>query len=157
LFGVCSEIPGADVDRITEALSHRMGKRFFKGAVPFGGPCWPRDNKALAAFMDVIGAPSTMPRAVDTFNLDHAHYILRTVLELTAVGDTVGLLGLSYKPGTPNIDRSFGVDLALWLAQEGRQVTAWDPLAMGEAERVTGKQVRYAASPEECLSASRLA
>jgi len=42
LFSVCSEVPGADVDRVTEALAHRMGRRFFKGAVPYGGPCWPR-------------------------------------------------------------------------------------------------------------------
>jgi len=157
LFCACSEIPGADVDRITEALSHRMGKRFFKGAVPYGGPCWPRDNKALSAFLDLIGTPSTMPKSVDTFNGEHALYLLRKVLEFTSIDDTVGIMGLSYKPGTPNIDRSFGVDLAVWLAQEGRKVVAWDPLAMDEAKRVTGNQVSYVTTPEELLSASRLA
>jgi UDPglucose 6-dehydrogenase len=62
LLTVCSEVPGANVDRITDALAHRMGRRFFKGAVPYGGPCWPRDNQAFSAFIDLVGAVSTLPR-----------------------------------------------------------------------------------------------
>jgi UDPglucose 6-dehydrogenase len=157
LFCACTEVPGADVDRITEALSHRMGKRFFKGAVPYGGPCWPRDNRALSAFLEVIGTPPTMPRAVDTFNAEHGLYVLRKVLEVTAPGDAVGVLGLSYKTGTPCIDRSFGVDLAGWLAQEGRRVRAWDPLATDLARQALGDRVAFAVTAEQCLRESRLA
>src|SRR6185312_1741161 len=65
LFSLCSEIGNTDVDVVTEALAYRMGRRFFKGAVPYGGPCWPRDNKALAALMDAVGVPSVMPRTID--------------------------------------------------------------------------------------------
>jgi UDPglucose 6-dehydrogenase len=157
LFCACSEIPGADVDRITEALTHRMGRRFFKGATPFGGPCWPRDNQALAAFMNAIGTPSGMPGAVDDFNDEHGRYILRTVLSATAPGDVVGILGLSYKPGTSCVERAYGIDLAIWLADEGRQVVAWDPLAMNEARRVTHGKLQFARSAEDCLAASSLA
>ena len=71
LFSLCAEVPGADVDKITAALSHRMGQRFFKGAVPYGGPCWPRDNRALAVFMDAVGVPSLMPRIIDQINAEH--------------------------------------------------------------------------------------
>src|SRR5581483_1469627 len=51
LLALCNEVPEANVDRVTEALTYRLGRRFFKGAVPYGGPCWPRDNRALASFM----------------------------------------------------------------------------------------------------------
>ena len=71
LFSLCAEVPGADVDKITGALSYRMGQRFFKGAVPYGGPCWPRDNRALAVFMDAVGVPSLMPRTIDQSNGEH--------------------------------------------------------------------------------------
>src|ERR1700758_1591055 len=74
LLSICSEVPGANVDRITEALAHRMGRRFFKGAVPYGGPCWPRDNEAFSVFMAAVRTPSTLPRAVDTFNDEHGNY-----------------------------------------------------------------------------------
>jgi UDPglucose 6-dehydrogenase len=157
LFSLCAEVPGADVDKITGALSYRMGQRFFKGAVPYGGPCWPRDNRALAVFMDAVGVPSLMPRTIDQINAEHAQYLLRKVLSETQTGEAVGLLGLSYKPGTPVIERSFGVDLAGWLAAEGRSVIGWDPLAMTEARKVLGGLIAYARSAEECLAQSSVA
>ena len=156
LFNVCTEVPGANVDRITEALAHRMGRRFFKGAVPYGGPCWPRDNVALTTFMDAIGAPSRLPHAVDMFNAEHARYILRKLLSLSSVGETVGILGLAYKPGTTCVERSFAIDLARWLTNEGRHVIGWDPLAMSEARRETGPAVTFASSADACLRESRI-
>ncbi len=156
LLSACSEVPGANVDRITEALAHRMGRRFFKGAVPYGGPCWPRDNKALAAFMEAIHTPSRLPRAVDLFNDDHGQYVLRKILSFAKVGERVGILGLAYKPGTPAIDRSFGVDLATWLVKEGRPVIGWDPLAISETYNVIGDRIGYASSPQDCLRRSDL-
>lgn len=157
LFSLCAELPGADVDKITGALSYRMGQRFFKGAVPYGGPCWPRDNRALAVFMDAVGVPSLMPRTIDQSNAEHGQYLLRKVLSETQAGEAVGLLGLSYKPGTPVIERSFGVELAGWLAAEGRNVVGWDPLAMGEARQVLGDLITFATSAEACLQQSRVA
>jgi UDPglucose 6-dehydrogenase len=156
LFAICSEVPDADVDRITGALGYRMGQRFFKGAVPYGGPCWPRDNRALSVFMDAIGVPSIMPRTIDQSNAEHGRYVLRKVLEATERGAPVGLLGLSYKPGTHVIDCSFGIDLAAWLVRDGRRIIAWDPLAMPDARAVLGEQIQYASSAEECLKASRV-
>jgi UDPglucose 6-dehydrogenase len=157
LFSICSEVPGTNVDRITEALAHRMGRRFFKGAVPYGGPCWPRDNVALTAFMDAIGAPARLPQAVDLFNAEHARYLLRKILSLSGIGQTVGILGLAYKPGTPSTERAFAIDLANWLAKEGRRVIGWDPLAMEEAERATGGAIEFAPSAEACLRQSQIA
>jgi UDPglucose 6-dehydrogenase len=154
LLAICSEVPGANVDRITEALAHRMGKRFFKGAVPYGGPCWPRDNQAFSAFIDIIRAPSTLPRAVDTFNEEHGLFVLRKVLEVSTAGETVGILGLAYKPGTPVIERSFAIDLAVWLAREGRAVVGWDPMAMDEARRAIGERIAYAETGDECIRQS---
>jgi UDPglucose 6-dehydrogenase len=156
LFSLCTEIPGANVDRITGALAHRMGRRFFRGAVPYGGPCWPRDNVALSVFMDAVGVPSTMPRTVDQFNQEHGRYVLRKILEITHRGETVGILGLAYKPGTPVIEHSFGVDLAGWLCAEGRKVVAWDPLAVPQARAALGASVCFADSSEDCIGRSRV-
>ncbi|OGW83204.1 MAG: hypothetical protein A2Z83_06300 [Omnitrophica bacterium GWA2_52_8] len=146
LFSLCTEIPETNVDRITQALSHRMGKRFFKGAVPYGGPCWPRDNIALAAFMDAVGVPSSMPKTVHQFNLEHGKYVLRKILELTNAGDTIGIAGVAYKPNTPVLDCSFGVDLIGWLLEESRSVVAWDPLAKSLLESLMKNRIRYAAT-----------
>jgi UDPglucose 6-dehydrogenase len=128
-----------------------MGKRFFRGAVPYGGPCWPRDNEALAVFMDAAGVPSRMPRNVDLFNEEHGRFILKHILAITPPDTKIGILGLAYKPGTSVIDVSYGVKLAQWLAAERRQVIAWDPLAMDEAAKVTKDQIAFATDGNDCL------
>lgn len=156
LMAACSEIPHANVDRITETLSHRMGKRFFKGAIPFGGPCWPRDNKALSTFLDAIGVPSRMPRNVDLFNEEHGAYILRKILELSKSDSRIGILGLAYKPGTSLIERSYGIDLIRGLIAERRQIVAWDPMAVPEANKVFNNQIMYAESGTQCLEESSI-
>jgi UDPglucose 6-dehydrogenase len=151
LLALCNEVPEADVDEVTHALSYRLGRRFLKGAVPYGGPCWPRDNRAMAAYMDLIGVPSTLPNAIDRANTDHSHYVLSQVLNAVPRGRRVGVLGLAYKLGAPMIDRSFSIDLAGWLAAEGRQVVGWDPMANEAATSVLGARITIASSPQECL------
>lgn len=157
LLSVCSEVPGANVDRVTGALAHRMGRRFFKGAVPYGGPCWPRDNEAFSVFMEAIHTPSALPRAVHAFNEQHGRYVLRKILSLSSPGDTVAILGLAYKLGTPVIEKSFAIDLARWLVREGRSVLGWDPVAMSEARQVLGDTISYAKTCEACLERSNVA
>jgi UDPglucose 6-dehydrogenase len=154
LLSLCAEVPGANVDRITQALAHRMGRRFFKGAVPYGGPCWPRDNQALSAFMDAIGAPSQLPRTIDLCNAEHGRYVLRKILEIAAPGSKVGIIGLAYKPGTSMIERSYSVELLNWLLAEGRKVTVWDPQAMDEVRGAVGDAVTYCADSSDCLAQS---
>ncbi len=151
LLAACSEVPCANVDRVTSALSHRMGKRFFKGAVPYGGPCWPRDNKALSAFLEAIDVPSRMPRNVDIFNEEHGCYILRKVLEQSQPEDKIGILGLAYKTGTYLIERSFAIDLIHWLLAERRSICAWDPMAMSEVSQLMGDKVTLTVNGNHCL------
>jgi UDPglucose 6-dehydrogenase len=154
LLSICAEVPGANVDKVTGALVHRMGRRFFKGAVPYGGPCWPRDNQALSVFMDMIGAPSQLPRTVDTSNAEHGRYVLRKILNVAPPRSKVGIIGLAYKPGTPVIERSYSIDLAAWLRAEGRTVLAWDPQAIDESRKALGDGVTFCADAESCLAQS---
>jgi UDPglucose 6-dehydrogenase len=77
--------------------------------------------------------------------------VLRQVLDAVPRGGSVGVIGLAYKPGTSMIDRSFGIDLADWLAAEGRFVVGWDPMANEEARRALNGRIRIAVKPEECL------
>ena len=79
----------------TSAALHWMK---LKGALPYGGPCWPRDNVALSAFMDMIGAPSALPRTVDSANADHGRYVLRKILAIAPPGAKVGIIGWAASP-----------------------------------------------------------
>jgi len=152
LLSICAETPGANVDNITRGLAHRFGKRYFKGALPYGGPCWPRDNIALGVFMQALGVSDLIPQAIDSFNQEYGRYVLNKILKISSTQkQSFGLLGLAYKPGTGVIERSFALDLAGWLADGKRQVVVWDPLAIPCARPVLGDRVSYANSAEVCI------
>src|SRR3954468_4334461 len=50
LADICERLPGADVDAVTDAvgMDSRIGRKYLRGAIAYGGPCFPRDNKAFA-------------------------------------------------------------------------------------------------------------
>jgi UDPglucose 6-dehydrogenase len=150
-------VPGADVDRITGALAHRMCRRFFKGVLPYGGPCWPRDNIALSVFMETIGMSSQLPRTVDASNAEHGRFVLRKVLDLAPHGCKVGVMGACLQTGHYVIERSYSIDLVGWLVAEGRAVLAWDPQATDESRKVIDKDVTFCTDAESCLAQSHVA
>ena len=58
LADICERLVGADVDVVTRAVGSdsRIGARYMKGAIGYGGPCFPRDNVALSALARSLGA-----------------------------------------------------------------------------------------------------
>ena len=70
LADICDRLPGADVDAVTKALGAdtRIGPKYLKGAMGYGGPCFPRDNVAFAALARKIGARADVAEATDRIN-----------------------------------------------------------------------------------------
>ena len=131
LAGICEGLPGGDVDVVTQAigLDTRIGRRYLKGGPPFGGPCFPRDNRALGVAAEAVGAPWDLAAATDTMNDGLAERIANAVAEATSEGDTVAVLGLAYKDNTPVVEESAGAKVAAALAARGRTVVVHDPIA----------------------------
>jgi UDPglucose 6-dehydrogenase len=155
LARICERLPGADVDVVTGAvgLDSRIGPKFLKGAIAYGGPCFPRDNKALAALARSVDVPATLAEANDRFNERQMEWLVRLVEDWLPEGGCVGVLGLAYKPGTEVVEGSQGLVLAERLVDDGVSVVAYDPAAMGNARRVLHNRgrVTFAASAEECV------
>jgi len=151
LAQVCERLPGADADVVTTAIGcdSRIGQKYLKGALGYGGPCFPRDNVAFSALARATGAPALLAEATDQLNRRQVPRLAEIILARLPKGGTVGILGLSYKPHTEVIEESQGVDIAKHLLQAGVRVTLFDPAAMEN----TKKQVpnaSYAASAAEC-------
>ena len=66
----------------------------------------------------------------------------------------IGILGLSYKPGTPVIEESQGISLVVALTKAGYDVIVYDPMAMQPAKSVLNTSVEYATSAEDCIKKS---
>jgi len=154
LATLCEKLPGGDVDAVTHALGldSRIGPRYLKGALPYGGPCFPRDNVALAHLGRLLDAPASLAGATDAFNHDLLRRLADAVERAGGPNAPVAILGLAYKPGTNVVDEAPGVLLADMLVQAGRHVTVHDPLAMSHARRTLGNRVKYAPTWREALS-----
>jgi UDPglucose 6-dehydrogenase len=135
LAEMCERLPGADVDAVTDALGldTRIGQKYLRGAIAYGGPCFPRDNKAFAVLARDLGTEPLLAEATDSVNVAQTHRLARVVQSRLAVGDSVGILGLAYKPDTGVVDESPGVALARLLGQEGYEVHVYDPVALEAA------------------------
>ena len=147
------QLPGGDVDTVTSALGldTRIGRRYLKGAVAYGGPCFPRDNQALAYLARQLGQRASLAEAVHDFNGSTNERLATRVLGMVPDGGSVAILGLSYKPDSNVIEESAGFLLAKSLVGSGASVTVHDPMAMDSARGVLGDQVVYASSVDEAI------
>jgi hypothetical protein len=92
LARICERLPGANVDVITSALGldTRIGPKYLKGAVSYGGPCFPRDNLALAQLAQQLGVPPDLAQTVDRFNRSQILWLADLVQHRTE--KTAGIL-----------------------------------------------------------------
>jgi UDPglucose 6-dehydrogenase len=156
LAQVCETLPGADVDVITAAIGcdTRIGTKYLKGALGYGGPCFPRDNRAFSALARDNNAPALLAEATDALNSRQVPRIAEQILSRLPKGGTAGVMGLSYKPYTEVIEQSQGIAIAQMLIDAGADVIVYDPEAMNNARRELKGNVRFAASAGECVRAS---
>jgi len=156
LARICEKLPGADVDVVTKALGldSRIGTKYLKGAVSYGGPCFPRDNLALIATAQKVGAPADIAEATDRFNRWQVKWLADFVQEHLPEGGAVGILGLAYKPGTDVVEESVGLLLARELREQRVRVIAYDPAGVENARRMSGDGVIFVNSPQACIDLS---
>ncbi|MEE9166834.1 MAG: nucleotide sugar dehydrogenase [Candidatus Neomarinimicrobiota bacterium] len=153
LADICERLPAGNVDAVTNALGmdSRIGPKYLKGATGYGGPCFPRDNRAMVNFIRSIGLPPLLPEAVDAVNQLQVQHMAEWVQRCNPQRKRIGILGLSYKPETPVVDESQGLLLAQALVKEGLPVTVYDPQGMDDARDILGEAVRYAQTAENCV------
>jgi UDPglucose 6-dehydrogenase len=156
LARLCEKVPGANVDVVTGAigLDSRIGGKYLKGAISYGGPCFPRDNVALIALADRVGASSDLPRATHEFNRAQIHRLADMVQQHLGAGEAAGILGLTYKPNTDVTEEAAGLLLAQELAKRSVRTIAFDPEGHARASSTLGDKVHLAASAEECIAQS---
>ncbi len=153
LARICERLPGADVDAVTGALGfdRRIGPRYLKGAIGYGGPCFPRDNQAFAYLARQVGVQALLAEATDTINRRQVLELREMVRQRLPDGGRVAILGLSYKPHTDVVEESQGLELACLLAGEGIATSVYDPAAMENARRTLGDLVVFAPSLQACV------
>jgi UDPglucose 6-dehydrogenase len=119
---------GAEPDKILAAIGadQRIGSKYLRYGFGYGGPCFPRDNRALGKFGQASGMQVLLSEATDEINRRHldfqfAQYCAQYAADAVIVFETV-----TYKPGTTILEESQQLALAIRLAQAGRRVRVRD-------------------------------
>lgn len=114
---------GANPDKILNAIGadHRIGKQYLKYGDGFGGPCFPRDNRALIQFGKRLEQELKISEATDAINQDHLQFQLNTILNDNSK-DAYEFDGISYKKGSSIIEESQRLALAIELVKSGKKV-----------------------------------
>lgn len=120
--------PGADKYKILEAIGHdsRVGTKCLMPGWSFGGPCFPRDNRALLGYAEKIGFDAKISRATDLENEDHARITAEKYLAENK--DVYEFVGIAYKEpcNVPIIEESAKLKTAEYLARHGKRVVLKD-------------------------------
>ncbi len=139
IANLCEEV-GADITDVAYGigLDDRIGPKFLRAGIGYGGSCFPKDTKALHQHAGSRGYTFTLLNAVIEVNRIQRYRFLakiRRALE-PLNGKTLGALGIAFKPGTDDIREAPSIDLMRELKRDGVRLKATDPKAIENARRV---------------------
>ena len=140
------EAVDADVQDVARGigLDNRIGPKFLHAGPGYGGSCFPKDTLALLQTADKFGVDQRIVRTTVEVNDDRKASMVERVA--SAVGDLrgkrVAVLGLAFKPNTDDMRDAPSIPLINALVERGAKVSAFDPVAREQAEKVfTGHRV----------------
>ena len=150
---------GADIEMVRQGMGSdpRIGYHFLYPGCGYGGSCFPKDVKALVkTAAGEGGVDLKVLTAVETANGAQKHVLGRKIKQRLGddlTGRHFAVWGLAFKPNTDDMREAPSLALLADLLAAGATVTAYDPAAMHEAQRVLGDEprIRYAQSPNEAL------
>jgi UDPglucose 6-dehydrogenase len=127
---IAEKLKGANASVILDAVGadSRIGHKYLKPGASFGGPCFPRDNRAFAALAQDVGVDASLAIATDDVN----RRLYARMAFLLRDFKRVAILGLSYKPDTAITENAMGLMVAKSLAYADVEVRVHDPQARPE-------------------------
>ena len=151
LAELCESQGGSITDVATGmGLDDRIGSKFLRSGIGYGGSCFPKDVKALIALSRHTGIPMPIISAVHDVNDRARQRFAKRVLEHMNEGQTVGVWGLAFKPGTDDMRDAPSIDIIADLQQSGITVRAYDPIAQENAKEIL-EGVEFCNSPLEAV------
>ena len=128
---VCKEF-GVDAYEVAEAigLDDRIGERFLRSGVGFGGSCFPKDTHAIISAAREAGYdPAVLSAAVELNDAQPERLLTLLDEHVDVAGKRIAVLGLAFKPGTDDIRNTQAVPVIEGLRDRGADIVAYDPVA----------------------------
>ena len=134
------EIVGADVNMVRSGIGSdtRIGRKFLYPGIGYGGSCFPKDVKALVKTAADSGYQMRILEAVEAVNEEQKSILFRKLVKHfngDIKGKRIALWGLAFKPETDDMREAPSLVLIEKLRNAGCLVSAYDPVAIPEAQR----------------------
>jgi len=107
----------------------RIGTKYLNYGFGFGGPCFPRDNRAFAAYARKAGVETPLGATTDKFNDEHTKFLKEYYINKNKDNHAYVFHYLTYKNGVDILTESRPYDLALSLLEDGYDVYCLDSTA----------------------------
>lgn len=140
IANICEKV-GADIVEVVKGMSFdkRLGDGYLRAGIGFGGPCLIKDLKALIKMSEEYSYQAQHLKSILEKNEHQVKYTvlkLRKLLGEVLYGKVIGVLGLTFKPGTNDVRNSLSLKIIEDLQKGGAKIRAYDPQGMKEAKNV---------------------
>ena len=149
---------GANIESVRNGIGsdQRIGYDFLYAGVGYGGSCFPKDIQALQHTAGEYGVQMTIVDSVEKANRNQKQRLLEKVRMRFGEqldGRNFAIWGLAFKPNTDDMREAPSRVVINGLLSRGARVSAYDPVAMGEAGKIFAKEpgVRFASSTVSAL------
>lgn len=147
IANICEQV-GADINAVRKGIGHdaRIGFSFLFPGVGYGGSCFPKDVRAMAAVAEANGVVPRILRTVDETNDQQKQVLFKKLAKYfdgQLAGKTIAVWGLSFKPRTDDIREAPSLVLIKNLLEAGAIVKVSDPVARENVEAELGDSVTY--------------
>tara|TARA_B110000503_G_scaffold95859_1_gene144266 strand:+ start:1644 stop:2810 length:1167 start_codon:yes stop_codon:yes gene_type:complete len=140
-----------EVETVLSAIGDdsRIGNKYLKYGFGFGGPCLPRDNRALGVHAEKMGLTLNLPMAIDKFNVEHHKFLVNKYVREFPDRDTTFVFNtVTFKKGTDQLTESQQLNLLLSLLSEGYNCVVIDMDTVikklkGPLERTWGNRIKF--------------
>lgn len=129
MIGDIANKMGCNPDKILSAIGSdsRIGNKYLKSGFGFGGPCFPRDNRALAKCAECVGVDALISKATDEMNKKHLQYQIEEFVKKNPDKHIpVEMEYVTYKKESPILEESQQLQFALQLKELGYSVKLLD-------------------------------
>ena len=154
MANVC-EIVGANIEDVAKGMSYdkRIGDKFLKAGLGYGGSCFPKDTKALHWLANDSGYEIKTIKATIEVNENQKYKMFRKAKQRfgSLKGMKVAVLGLTFKPETDDLREAPSIPNIRRLLDEGAEIIAYDPVGEENFKKKFRSGIKYVASPEEAL------
>ena len=150
------EAVDADVQDVARGigLDNRIGPKFLHAGPGYGGSCFPKDTLALLQTAEKAGVDQRIVRTTVQVNDERKETMVERVTRALGgdvSGKKVAVLGLAFKPNTDDMRDAPSIPIVNALVARGAKVSAFDPVAREQAEKIfTG--IEFANSAEEAAA-----